>query len=228
MKAIIWDMDGTLTDTETWWVQNIFRLLEHYGVPDARGRNAPWFGTATSETIKNYLASPDCRLNLTYSQCRSWCRNYIYTHTYASGAPLKPGAVDTLRAAQSLGVPMCLLSATERQALKYTLNRLDLWRFFDFCESTCFESVDKHHPELFDRCAARMGVDTRDCLLVEDSLYAMETGRRAGMTVWAIEDDKHVKDREKIRACAHRYFENHALLRQALLEEYARDTAAVL
>ena len=219
MKAIIWDMDGTLTDTEYYWIRNIFRLLEHYGVPDPRGMAAPWFGTATSETIKNYLASPDCKLNMSYHAARSWCRNYIYTHTYAQGAPLKPGALDTLEAARALGVPMCLLSATERQALKYTLNRLNLARYFTFWESTCFQALDKHHTALFDRCAQRMGVRTQDCLLVEDSLYSMQTGKRAGMTVWAIEDAKHAKEKQQILATADRYFENHAQLCRALREE---------
>ena len=219
MKAIIWDMDGTLTDTETYWVQNILRLLEHYGVPDPRGKDAPWFGTATSETIKNYLASPDCRLTMTYPEARAWCRNYIYTHTYAQGAPLKPGARDPLEAAKALGMPMCLLSATERQALKYTLNRLNMARYFTFWESTCFQTLDKHHTALFDRCAARMGVKTCDCLLVEDSLYSMQTGKRAGMTVWAIEDAKHVKEKRQILDTADRYFADHAALCQALREE---------
>ena len=219
MKAIIWDMDGTITDTERYWIRNIFRLLEHCGVPEERGMDAPWFGTATSETIKNYLASPDCRIDMTYEQARAWCRNYIYTHIYAAGAPLKPGARETLNAAKALGVPMCLLSATERQALKYTLCRLDMERYFDFYESTCFRTLNKHHVELFDRCAARMGVKTADCLLVEDSLYSMQTGKRAGMTVWAIADEKHVREEQLIRDTADRYFENHAQLRQALLEE---------
>lgn len=221
MKAIVWDMDGTLTDTETYWVQNIFRLLEHYGVPDARGKAAPWFGTATSETICNYLASPDCRLGLSFEECRAWCRNYIYTHTYAQGAPLKPGARETLAALAARGVPMCLVSATERQALRYTMDRLNLGQYFVFYESTCFQTMTKKDAALFDRCAARLGVANSDCLLVEDSLYAIETGRRAGLTAWAIEDGKHVKEKDKIQAAAQRYFADHFQLKQALLEEFA-------
>lgn len=222
MKAIIWDMDGTLTDTETYWTQNIFRLLEHYGVPDSRGRDAPWFGTATSETLRNYLASPDCRLKIGFHEARSWCRNYIYTHTYAQGAPLKPGALETLEAARALGVPMCLLSATERQALKYTLHRLNLGRYFAFWESTCFQTVDKHHTALFEQAAQRLGAAIADCLLVEDTLHALQTGKRAGMTVWAIEDAKQIKEKDQIMATADRYFRNHAELAQALREEKAQ------
>jgi HAD superfamily hydrolase (TIGR01509 family) len=107
---------------------------------------------------------------MTFEQARAWCRNYIYTRVYAAGAPLKPGARETLEAARSLGVPMYLVSATERQALKYTLNRLDIGRYFDFFESTCFRAQSKRDVALFERCAARMGVSAADCLLVEDSL----------------------------------------------------------
>ena len=220
MKAIIWDMDGTITDTEYHWISNIFRLLEHYGVPDPRGTEAPWFGTATSETLRNYLDSPDCRLDMTFEQARTWCRNYIYTHTYAAGAPLKPGALETLEAMSARGVPMCLASATEQQALHYTMNRLNMSRFFIFWESICFRSMNKYQTAYFDGCAARMGVHARDCLVIDDSLYALRTGREAGCTVWAMEDGKHIKEKHLIQAAAHRYFENHAQLKQALLEEF--------
>ena len=220
MKAIIWDMDGTITDTEFYWTQNVFRLLEHFGVPDPREKDAPWFSTSTAASLRAYLESSDNRLNMSYEECSIWCRNYIYTHIYAQGAPLKPHALETLEAAKAHGVPMCLLSATEKQALRYTLNRLNLWRYFDFAETTCFRPLNKHHVELFEQSARRMGVETGDCLLVEDSLYSMKTGKQAGCTVWAIEDPKHVRDKEEIMALADRYFVNHAAMSRAMREDF--------
>ena len=218
MKAIIWDMDGTITDTEKYWMENPLRLLEHFGVPDPRGKDAPWFQTSSARSINTYLHSPECRLNMTLDECVIWCRNYIYTHIYADGAPLKPHARDSLDAAKALGIPMCLLSATEQQSLHYTLDKLNMGHYFTFWQTTCNRELDKYHVELFQQAASRMGVALQDCLLVEDSLYSMKTGKQGGCTVWAIEDPKHAKDKEAIIALADRYFENHQQLAQALRE----------
>ena len=78
MKAIIWDMDGTITDSEQFWTANPFRMLEHFGVPDPRGKSAPWFKTHYSESIKAYLESPDCKINMTYEECIIWGKNYAH------------------------------------------------------------------------------------------------------------------------------------------------------
>ncbi|MBQ9343059.1 MAG: HAD family phosphatase [Clostridia bacterium] len=220
MKAIIWDMDGTITDSEQFWTANPFRMLEHFGVPDPRGKNAPWFQTHYSESIKAYLESPDCKLNMTFEECIIWGKNYVYSHAYSEGTPMKPHARESLEAASALHIPMCLLSATEQQALKYTLFRNNMEHYFSFWLTTANRPLNKHHPELFQQVADRMGVALTDCLLIEDSLYSMKTGKAVGCKVWAIEDPKHVRDKEKIIALADRYFEDHVQLAKALREDF--------
>ena len=162
MKAIIWDMDGTITDSEQFWTANPFRMLEHFGVPDPRGKDAPWFQTHYSESIKAYLASPDCKLNMTYEECVNWGKNYVYSHAYSEGTPMKPHARESLEAASALHIPMCLLSATEQQALKYTLFRNNMEQYFSFWLTTANRPLNKHHPELFqqapDPMAAALGI----------------------------------------------------------------------
>ena len=103
---------------------------------------------------------------------------------------------------------MCLLSATEPVSLEYTLDRLDMKKYFAFWQSTAY-GMNKHDPEIFRISAEKMGVDVTECLVIEDSLYAMKTARLAGCSVWAIADDKHVRERQTIIETADKYFENH-------------------
>lgn len=221
MRAIIFDMDGTLIDSEKYWVTLPLRLLEAYGISTEGWENAPWRDTTFHKTLKNYYALPGCALPIPYEEGEKWCMDYMYKRLYLSDTiQMKPGARDTLEAARALRVPMCLLSATEQNALAFTLKRLDMEKYFLFTRST-HQAMDKHDPEIFRLSAARMGMETTDCLVIEDSLYAMRTARRAGCKVWAIHDDKHYREEDTIRAFADRYFIDHAEMCPALREAFA-------
>ena len=104
--------------------------------------------------------------------------------------------------------PACLISATEPVSLEYTLDRLDMKKYFNFWQSTS-NGMSKHDPEIFRIAARKMGVAPEECLVMEDALYAMNSAKQAGCTVWAIEDPKHKRDVEKIKLTADRYFGSH-------------------
>ena len=180
-------------------------------------KNAPWQQASFSKTLAGYFESPECAVNMRYEEALKWCREYIYSVIYNSPdyIDFKPGGRDTIDTAAALNIPMCLISATEPSAIEYTLNRLDMNKYFLFWQSTA-RGMNKHDPEIFRLAAQRMGVKAEECLVIEDSLYAMKTAREAGCTVWAIADDKHAKHVDAIRETAHRYFETHAELTQAL------------
>ncbi len=217
IKAIIFDMDGTLLDSEVLWTQVPFDLFAHFGAPEDRS-NAPWASTSFSETLRGYLAQPDHRLQMTYDEMRAWCTEHMFSQVYPAGIPLKEGARETLDVARAHHVPMCLISATRLDALEAALHLTNLLEYFEFYASTRGAALNKKNPELFYQTAARLGCTVQECLVVEDSLHAMRTAREAGCTVWAMYDDKHVHEQEEILRTAHRFFKTHAQLQSALDE----------
>lgn len=219
MRALIFDMDGTLVDSEKYWVLMPRVLLFQYGISytDEEWQRLPWRVNSFHASLKNYFALPDPAPDRSFEECEAWCIDYMYHRVYPSPDKvlLKPDADETVRAAAALDLPMCVLSATPTPLIDYTLRNNGIREPFDFIDST-YHAQSKRHPELFHKTAKRLGTTADQCLVLEDSLYAIESAKQAGCMVWAIHDDKQIPDREAIRRTADRYFETHAEMAAAL------------
>lgn len=226
MKAFIFDMDGTLVDSEKFWTLAPRVLLERFGhkLTDAEWEDAvtTWRASSYRKTLKNIYDGKLFDLPFpTAWDAEEWIRNYMYTEIYPNDRHVhfKPNATDTLDAAKATGMPMSLLSATELKSLEYTLDRLELKKYFMFYQSTAIGMpIDKHDPHLFEITAERMGVKAEDCVVIEDALYAMKSCKQVGCKVWAIYDPKHWRDADEIKRIADRYFNTHAEMAQAIRE----------
>ena len=223
IKAFIFDMDGTLVDSEKYWTLAPRKMLEHYGynLTDEEWNNAPWRAASYRVTCKNIVEGDLFDIPLDVQEAAEWIRTYMYTVIYPSDqyVHFKPGAIDTLEAAKATGLPMCLLSATEPVSLEFTINRLDIKKYFDFYQSTAIgQPINKNDPHLFEMTAERMGVKAEECLVLEDALYAMKSSTQVGCKVWAIYDEKHWRDVEEIKNISEKYFDNHEQMTKAFKE----------
>jgi len=221
IKAIIWDMDGTFLNSEDYWTLTPRVWLKKHGIDltDEEWENAPWRTIGFRSMLKNIYALGLVKDPEPIDEAIQWCKDYMYGYIYQGDkfVKFKPDAPATLEEAYSVGIPMCLITATIAPIVEYTLDRLHIGHYFCFWQSTA-TGMKKSDPEIFRLAAERMGVKAEECLLVEDSLYSMKSGREAGCTVWAIEDPKHKRDLEEIHRTAHRYFNNHVEMRQAFAE----------
>lgn len=221
VKAIIWDMDGTLIDSESYWTSMPRVWLKKHGIEltDEEWENAPFRAVGFRNMLRNIYEQQIVSDPEPMAEAVAWCKDYMYGTIYRGDkyVHFKPNAPDTLAAAAKLNIPMCLITATIIPVVDYTLDRLHIGQYFCFRQSTA-EGINKTDPHIFEMAAERMGVKPEECLVVEDSLYAMKSGREAGCMVWAIEDPKHKRDLQEIHQTAHRYFNNHAEMTQAFLE----------
>ena len=208
MKIAIFDMDGTLIDSMHYWRTVAVEYLREQGFEPCRELCEELYCTPVRTTpplLRRYFDLPisDAELIAFYDRRMS--------EHYARDVRLKPGADRYIAHLRAQGVICALATASLREQAVPLMERLGLAGAFEhgqrqliYCsdELGVRKSSDEYYPEL----CRRLGAAPADCVMYEDSLYSMETARRAGLRVWAIEDATARRDRERIRQLAERYF----------------------
>ena len=119
-----------------------------------------------------------------------------------------PGAAAYLKRLRARGVKCVVATATPARLAMIGLNCADLVSDLDFIFSTDMLNLNKSQNEFFERVSQIIGVPKEDCVMFEDSLYAMQGARNAGLGVIGMTDATNTRDREAIRACCDRVIDS--------------------
>jgi HAD superfamily hydrolase (TIGR01509 family) len=179
--AILWDMDGTLVDTEPYWIDAEFALAEAYGGTWSREHALNLVGNDLIESgryIREHMGI-DLEPSLIVEELLDRVIAAVET-----AVPWRPGAVELLADLQQRGVPCALVTMSYRRFVAPILAALPDGTF---AEVITGDGVlhGKPHPEPYLKAARALGVDPADCLAIEDS----NTGARAeaaGCTVLVV------------------------------------------
>lgn len=182
MKALIFDCDGVLVDSERLTVAVEARVLTELGWPHTPEQVvARWMG----RTSEFQLGEVEERLGTAAMQEYD-ARSTAEVHD-AFGRELRAvdGVEHLLKHLEDAAVPTCVASSGTQDRMRRTLGRTGLQARFD---GRIFSAGEVAHgkpaPDLFLHAASRMGVDPRACVVIEDSVYGVRAGVAAGMTVY--------------------------------------------
>jgi HAD superfamily hydrolase (TIGR01509 family) len=178
-SAVLWDMDGTLIDSEPLHFQSMVHALASFGIPADEGLQAKTTGLSESEV----LAFCRSELGVTVSHER-WAdlRNTYYL-ARAGSLAARPGALPVFLQLKRRGIPQAVVSNSARTIVDANLRALSLHDGAVPSISRNDVRMAKPHPEPYLMAAAALGVEARACLVVEDSLAGTRSGVAAGMHV---------------------------------------------
>ncbi|MHB9287245.1 HAD family hydrolase [Halobacteriales archaeon Cl-PHB] len=179
MKAVCFDMDGVLVDSEDYWVELEREELLPQVVPDEPVDPAETTGMNYRD-IYDYL-DREYETAWTKQAFVDWYDAAAET-IYGEQVAILPGAAALVADLRNAGVAVALVSSSPVDWIETVTERFDL-EFDAIVSGDAFDGEGKPHPAIFEHAADRLGVDPSETVAVEDSGHGVESASRAGMTV---------------------------------------------
>jgi len=177
LDAVIFDMDGTLIDTERIGAASWDFAGEETGLWVSEEVKQKMVGRTLSDItriVKDALPGKEVKHLLERA-------NFHYHRLVTEDVPpIKPGALDLLQWLEGRGVPMAVATSSRIEQLEDKLGRTGLRPFFEFVIAGDQIDRGKPEPEIFERAAEGLGVQTTHCAVFEDSAPGIEGAHRSG------------------------------------------------
>ncbi|MDO4599227.1 MAG: HAD family phosphatase [[Ruminococcus] gnavus] len=196
-KAVIFDMDGTLTDSMWIWPEVDRIYLEKYHLTPPDGFAKALEGKSYTETAQYFLdVFPTLHQTIEEVQTE-WIQMTL--HLYQTKVPLKPGAGAFLEYLKEQQIPMGIATSNAEKLALAALDALQIREYFSSVRTACEVAKGKPAPDVYLKVAEDLQVDPKECLVFEDVPKGIQAGKNAGMTVCAVEDAFSASDEAEKR-----------------------------
>lgn len=196
---LIFDMDGTLTDSNGIWKEVDETFLARRGMPYTREYYEGVAHTVFPKAAE--FTKAFCHLEESCEEIMAeWMT--LAGDVYASEVTAKPGVVAYLEKCRAAGEHMAVLTSAVPAHCKAALTHLGLLPYFEQVFFAQELGLDKQKPEIYHKVAELLGVSESDCTVFDDSVAACRSAKAAGMNVIGVYDHYfHVSWEEMQAVC---------------------------
>ncbi len=185
-KGLIFDVDGTLLDSMPMWKRLDIEYLSTLGItpePDFHNKVKMMTIHDASRYIKN-LFNIDKEPEIIAKEIEDIAHSY-----YENTLLIKTGSFEMLHELKKKGYKMVVATANEYDMCKKALVRNNIMDLFEALVTCSMVGCSKERPDVYMLACDKMGLSMEDCVIFEDSSFAINTAKKAGFAVVGVYDE---------------------------------------
>lgn len=197
-KAVIFDMDGVIFDTEKVYLDIWTEVFEKYGYKMTKELYVTVMGTGRKNVIKTFLENfgDDLPIEKMYEEKD----NQLFYRIENQGIPLKEGVKELFSMLKEKDYKIALATSAKKERVEKQIK--DKWLKESFDAIVCGDDVEKGKPspDIFLKAAKEIDVEPENCFVVEDSPAGIKAAFSGGMKGIHVEDLK-AADEDILKYC---------------------------
>lgn len=184
--AVIFDMDGTLLDTEAVFKTIVYEVFAELGYEMTEAVHMGMVGSSHEAT--SALLTQTYGAAFPYALFEEKCRAGMLLHMRETAIPIKTGAAELIVALREHNVPLAVATSSRTHHAVPHLTAAGVIDYFDTIVTRDDVTNPKPHPEPFLTAAKRLTVEPNRCIAFEDSVVGVRAAHAAGMRTVMVPD----------------------------------------
>ena len=198
LKAVLFDMDGVIVDTEPLHKQAYFLMFKKVGIEVSEELYNAYTGQSTIEICKDLVNRFNLSLAATelVAYKRAFFKELFFSDT--NDLQLLDGVLDLIKDYYNNGITLVLASSASMVTINNVFDKFDLNKYFKGKISGADLKASKPHPEIFIKAAKIAGFYKKECLVIEDSVSGVKAAKSGGFDVFGYIEHDYNNELEEV------------------------------
>ena len=192
LKAVLFDLDGTIIDSEWFYYKAWKAIMEEYGMELS---SHDWLTSFAGKTENQAFVVMQEKFGFTGDADAFFKRKKErVAQQYAEDeVSLMPGVQELIAYLHEQGTTMAVVTSSLRPVTEFNLTKYGLIHYFETLVTRSEITSPKPAPEPYELCLQRLGLDASECLVLEDSVTGATAAAAAGLTCFGVQSHEEIR-----------------------------------
>ncbi len=192
IKAVIFDMDGLLIDSEPFWQEEEKAAFAELGIDITPEMQKETYGLGTKEVVQHWYNYKPWK-NKNFEDIKNMIISKTEKRVTDDGVA-KAGVYEIIDFFKKKGIKTALASSSPLHFIETVVNKLQIKNEFESLNSAESVKHSKPHPDVFINTAKNLNTNPLHCLVIEDSFHGLIASKAARMKSLVVPDEAHMND----------------------------------